>query len=292
MVDVVECCLKTMIEALKEDEDAGKSALESFIDMAEFHPDLFRNFGPTLVDVISQIMINKDFENGTRSSAKEIILALAEKAPGLVRKIENVKTQFYPALFEMITEVPFEDDLNEWAEEKEEEDVTRTDPHGVAREALVRFSRIIGENITIAASSDLIKAAIVDPDWKRRQAGYFYLGYIAESCTKIFAKNLDETMRMSAAGVVDEHPRVQFAGLTCLGLMISEQAPKAQKDYHSEIMPRLMSIMNSDSLLKIKTQATSAAVNFVRELITVDETGIEDTERETSALELYTDELL
>lgn len=292
MVDVVELCLKTMIEALKEDEDSGKSALESFIDMAEFHPDLFKDFGSTLVDVISQIMINKDFENGTRSSAKEILLALAEKAPGLVRKIENVKTQFYPALFEMITEVPYEDDIDEWAQEKEEEDVTRTDPHGVAREALVRFARIIGENITIAASSDLIKAAIVDPDWKRRQAGYFYLGYIAESCQKIFAKNLDETMRMSAAGVVDEHPRVQFAGLTCLGLMISEQAPKAQKDYHSEIMPQLMSIMNSGSLIKIKTQATSAAVNFVRELITVDEAGIEETERETSAIEEYTDELL
>ena len=126
-------------------------------------------------------MLNTEFEDGTRSSAKEILLSLANKAPGIVRKLDNVKTQFYPALFQMITEVPFEDDLEEWANEKEEEDITRTDPHAVAREALMRFSRIIGENVTIEASSELIKAAITNEDWKKRQAGYFYLGYIAES---------------------------------------------------------------------------------------------------------------
>lgn len=292
MSELVEGLLGIMIEALKQDEAAGKITLESFIDMADFHPDLFKEYGSTLVDVVSQIMLNTEFEDGTRSSAKEILLSLANKAPGIVRKLDNVKTQFYPALFQMITEVPFEDDLEEWANEKEEEDITRTDPHAVAREALMRFSRIIGENVTIEASSELIKAAITNEDWKKRQAGYFYLGYIAESCKKIFSKNLDETMKMAAAGVVDPHPRVQFAGLTCLGLMVTEQAPKAQKAYHSEIMPQLMGIMNSDAIIKIKTQATAAAVSFVRELITVDEQGIEETEKETDAIEEYTDDLL
>lgn len=289
--DLISTLLDTVIEALQVDEDAGKASLESMIDMAEFHPDIFQSYGSRLVDVISQIMLNKDFEDNTRSSSKEILLALADKAPALVRKIKEVKTHFYPALFEMITEVS-DDDLEEWAKEKDEEEVTRTDPHGVAREALVRFSRTIGEKVTVEASSELIKNSIVDADWKRRQAGYYYLGYIAEACKAIFSKNLEETMKMAAAGVVDEHPRVQYAGLTCLGLMLSEQAPDAQKKFHAEIMPQLLSIMNSGSYLKIKTQATSAAVNFVRELIQVDEAGIEDTEKETSAIEAYTDDLL
>ncbi|CAI2376389.1 unnamed protein product [Moneuplotes crassus] len=290
--DIVEGLLSIMIDALKEDENAGKATLESFIDMADFHPDLFKEYGTTLVDVVSQIMLNTDFEDGTRSSAKEILLSLANKAPGVVRKLDNLKTDFYPALFKMITEVTNEDDIEEWAKEKEEEDITRSDPHAVAREALLRFSRIVGENITIEASIDLIKTAITDEDWKKRQAGYYYLGYIAESCKKILSKDLEETMRLSAAGVVDSHPRVQYAGLTCLGLMITEQAPKAQKKYHAEIMPQLMSIMKSDCYMKIKTQATSAAVSFVRELIQVDEQGIEETEREVGAIEGYTDDLL
>jgi len=55
-----------------------------------------------------------------------------------------------------------------------------------------------------------------------RQAGYLALGYISEPCKKIFAKNLEDIMRMSASGVEDDHPRVRFAGLTCLGLMLCE----------------------------------------------------------------------
>lgn len=292
LADLVNTILATVIEALKVDEEAGRSTLESMIDMAEFHQEIFKDYGTVLVDVISQIMLNKEFEDGTRSNAKEILLSLADKAPAMVRKIENVKTQFYPALFEMITEVPFADSIDEWAEEKEEEEVTRTDPHGVAREALIRFSRIIGEQVTIEASSELIKQGIVSADWKRRQAGYFFLGYIAESCQKIFSKNLEESMKMAAAGVVDEHPRVQYAGLTCLGLMLTEQSPQAQKTFHAEIMPQLMNIMSSSSLIKIKTQATSAAVSFVRELIQVDANEIEETEKETSAVEDYVDDLL
>jgi len=292
LVDLVKTIVDILIEALKVDEDAGKAALESLMEMAEFHPDLFKEFGGTLVDVVSQIMLNKDFEEGTRSSAKEIVLALAEKAPGFVRKIESVQTQFYPALFEMITEVPYEDDIQGWAEEKEEEVITRTDPHGVAREGLIRFARTIGEQVTISASSDLIKQSIVHEDWKRRQAGYFYLGYIANCCKKIFLENLEETMKMAASGVIDEHPRVKYAGLTCLGMVLSELAPKAQKAFHAEIMPQLLEIMNSDQLIKIKTQATSACVNFVRELIHEDENEIEETEKEVAAIEEYTDDLL
>jgi len=32
---------------------------------------------------------------------------------------------------------------------------------------------------------------------------------------------------MAASGVVDPHPRVRYAGIACLGLMLSEQAPNA-----------------------------------------------------------------
>jgi hypothetical protein len=212
--DLINTILSTVIEALKTDEAAGRSTLESLIDMAEFHPDLFNEIGSVLVNVVSEIMLNKDFEDNTRSSAKEILLSLADKAPAMVRKIENVKTEFFPALFEMITEVTFEDDLEEWSKEKEEEDIVRTDPHAVAREALIRFARQMGETTTIEASSELIKQNIVSDDWKRRQAGYYYLGYIAEACKKIFATNLEETMKMAAAGVVDDHPRVKYAGLS------------------------------------------------------------------------------
>ena len=42
----------------------------------------------------------------------------------------------------------------------------------------------------------------------------------------MFGKNIDEMLKMSAAGVVDAHHRVRYAGLMCLALLITEQSPK------------------------------------------------------------------
>lgn len=74
--------------------------------------------------------------------------------------------------------------------------------------------------------------------------------------------------------------------------MLTEQAPKAQKAFHADIVPQLLAIMNSDTLLKIKTQATSSTVSFVRELIQVDENEIDETQKESGPVEEYTDDIL
>lgn len=99
-------------------------------------------------------------------------------------------------------------------------------------------------------------------------------------------------MSMAASGVVDPHPRVKFAGIACLGLQLSEQAPTAQKKFHAEILPQLIKIMRDDPSVKIKTQATSATINFVRELIIVDEKDLEETKKEAGVMENYTETLL
>lgn len=50
--------------------------------------------------------------------------------------------------------------------------------------------------------------------------------------------------------------------------------------------------MNNESYLKLKTQATAAAINFVWELIVVDEKNIDDVKKESSIMETYTNDLL
>ncbi len=50
--------------------------------------------------------------------------------------------------------------------------------------------------------------------------------------------------------------------------------------------------MRTETYLKLKTQATSATINFVRELIVVDERNIDDTKKEASIMETYTKDLL
>jgi len=90
---------------------------------------------------------------------------------------------------------------------------------------------------------------------------------IADTCGEMFRKNIDEIMKMSASGLLDMHPRVRYEALTSLGLLLTELAPDAQKKYHDQLIMVILKMMNDEQLIKLRTQATSAMVNFVRGLI-------------------------
>jgi hypothetical protein len=69
--------LSTVVEALQSNEEQGKLALESMVDLANVHPEIYKNTIPQLVNVISQVIAQKNFEDSTRASATEIVLGLS-----------------------------------------------------------------------------------------------------------------------------------------------------------------------------------------------------------------------
>ena len=102
---------------------------------------------------------------------------------------------------------------------------------------------------------------------------------ISDTCSEMFKKNIEEIMKMSASGILDPHPRVRYEALTSLGLLLTELAPHAQKKYHDQLIMVILKMMQEEQLIKVKTQATSAMVNFVRGLI--DEEAFQDESSET-----------
>lgn len=53
------------------------------------------------------------------------------------------------------------------------------------------------------------------------------MGLIAESCKESMNKNMDEALKMACSGIVDPHPRVRYAGLSCTALLVTELSPVA-----------------------------------------------------------------
>lgn len=53
------------------------------------------------------------------------------------------------------------------------------------------------------------------------------MGLIAEACKESMNKNMEEAMKMACSGIVDQHPRVRHAGLSCTALLLTELAPLA-----------------------------------------------------------------
>ena len=156
-----------------------------------------------------------------------------------------------------------------------------------------RIASFIGENTLISSSTGIIKELVESKiDWKHRVAGYLFLGMISEACTETFLKNMDDVIRMSANGLLDEHPRVRYEALTSLGLLLTSLAPDAQLKYHADLMTILLKMMKEEEYVKLQTRATSAMVNFVRGLI--DESGDAEDRNEENAkiLEPYADALM
>lgn len=143
-----------------------------------------------------------------------------------------------------------------------------TEPHQVAINAINSLSNDLGEKVTLAAFSGLIQACVTSPDWQKRQAGYLVMGLIAEATKESMLKGMGEAMKMACSGVADSHTRVRYTGLSCLGLLLTELSPKAQKKYHAELLPVLFKMMKEEPLIKMQTHAVSTVINFVTGLST------------------------
>ena len=75
-----------------------------------------------------------DFEDGTRSAAIEVILSLSSEMPAALRKINETKTSFFPALVKMLMENEQDDET--WANEIEDPDKLAIDPVSTASSSL------------------------------------------------------------------------------------------------------------------------------------------------------------
>ncbi len=195
-----------------------------------------------------------------------------------MRKIDETKTMFLPALANMLTEV--DADMEAWAETTEEKETGSTDPYHTAVSAIDRIAIELGEKTVLPVFSMFIQQTVKSTEWQQRQAAYMTMGLIAECSKESLMKNMDEAMKLACAGLLDEHPRVRYAGLSCLALLLTELAPKAQKKYHAELMPVLMKMMATETLVRIQAHAVSATINFASGLTTDDD---EDEDQTTTS---------
>lgn len=280
--------MSTVVEALKADENQGKMALESMVELTNSHPEIWKGNASQLVNVISQVMTNKDFDNGTRAAATEVVAALSEQMPATLRKTEEIKTMFFPALAQMLMEV--EEDESTWADMTDVEEEMSKNPSSTAVSVIGRLSNDLGEKTTLAACQPLISEFTKSENWVQRQAGFIMLGLIAEACKESMLKNMEEAMKMACSGIVDTNVRVRYAGLSATALLLTELAPKAQNKFHADLMPVLLKMMNSEELIKMQTQATSATFNFTKGYLTQED---DDEEQQTSkVMALYSKDLL
>ena len=187
MGGVLSTLITTMIEALNYAEDEGKLALESLTTLTELQPNVWNKYLSDIVVVCSQIVSATKFKEETRSEAIELVLAIADAKKPEIRKLAEIKSMFFPALLQMMTEAEHKDDIEAWTHDEEDE-MSKIDPASTASSAISRLAEVLGAKATIALTDSHIMGYMKSPEWTHRYAGVLCIGMIAEHCKDIMMK--------------------------------------------------------------------------------------------------------
>ncbi|PQQ18988.1 importin-5-like [Prunus yedoensis var. nudiflora] len=262
--DLLPLMMQTLTEALNCGQEAtAQEALELLIELAGTEPRFLRR---QLVDVwgsMLQIAEAESLEEGTRHLAIEFVITLAEareRAPGMMRKLPQFIQRLFAILMNMLLDI---EDEPEWhAADTENEDAGETSNYGFGQECLDRLSISLGGNTIVPVASEVFPAFLAAPEWKKHHAAHIALAQIAEGCSKVMIKNLEQVVSMVLNSFQDPHPRVRWAAINAVGQLSTDLGPELQVQYHQRVLPALAGAMDDFQNPRVQAHAASAVLNF------------------------------
>ncbi|KAK7247138.1 hypothetical protein RIF29_42015 [Crotalaria pallida] len=262
--DLLPAMMRTLTEALNSGQEAtAQEALELLIELAGTEPRFLRRQLAEVVGAMLQIAEAESLEEGTRHLAIEFVITLAEareRAPGMMRKLPQFISRLFAILMKMLLDI--EDDPAWHSAETEDEDAGETSNYSVGQECLDRLAISLGGNTIVPVASEQLPAYLASPDWQNRHAALIALAQIAEGCSKVMIKNLEQVVAMVLNSFPDQHPRVRWAAINAIGQLSTDLGPDLQIQYHQGVLPALAGAMDDFQNPRVQAHAASAVLNF------------------------------
>ncbi|KAK4338997.1 hypothetical protein RND71_040459 [Anisodus tanguticus] len=262
--DLLPAMMKTLTEALNSGQEAtAQEALELLIELAGTEPRFLRRQLVDVVGAMLQIAEAESLEEGTRHLAIEFVITLAEareRAPGMMRKLPQFISRLFAILMKMLLDI---DDEAVWhSAEVEHEDAGETSNYSVGQECLDRLAIALGGSTIVPVASEQLPPYLAAPEWQKHHAALIALAQIAEGCTKVVIKNLEQVVSMVLSCFQDPHPRVRWAAINAIGQLSTDLGPDLQVQYHSRVLPALATAMDDFQNPRVQAHAASAVLNF------------------------------
>ncbi|XP_075499694.1 uncharacterized protein LOC142538217 [Primulina tabacum] len=262
--DLLPSMMRTLTEALNSGQEAtAQEALELLIELAGAEPRFLRRQIVDVVGSMLQVAEANSLEEGTRHLAIEFVITLAEardRAPGLMRKMPQFINRLFAILMKMLLEV--EDDPAWHSAEVKDEDAGETGDYSVGQECLDRLSLALGGNTIVPVVSDQLPEYLSAPEWQKQHAALIALAQIAEGCSKVMIKNLEQVVNMVLNSFQNPHPRVRWAAINAIGQLSTDLGPDLQVQYHQRVLPALVVAMDDFQNPRVQAHSASAVLNF------------------------------
>uniref|UniRef100_A0A7N0ZTG6 Importin N-terminal domain-containing protein n=1 Tax=Kalanchoe fedtschenkoi TaxID=63787 RepID=A0A7N0ZTG6_KALFE len=262
--DLLPLMMQTLTEALNSGQEAtAQEALELLIELAGTEPRFLRRQLVDVVGAMLHIAEATSLEEGTRHLAVEFVITLAEareRAPGMMRKLPQFIQRLFAILMTMLLDI--EDDPAWHTAESEDEDAGETTNYSVGQECLDRLSISLGGNTIVPVASEIFPVYLAAPEWQKHHAALIALAQIAEGCSKVMIKNLEQVVTMVLKSFHDNHPRVRWAAINAIGQLSTDLGPDLQVQFHHLVLPALGRAMEDFQNPRVQAHAASAVLNF------------------------------
>ena len=187
----------------------------------------------------------------TRHSALEFLTLLIEFSPVMIRALPP-NILIVPLLHILLNLLLTVEEDPAWSQAEDEPDENEDSAFSYALNLLNRVS---------LALYQIIEGYIHNPDWKYRHAAMYCLAQVAEIVT-------DDTQKQQICDYVlasfrDDHVRVRYAAIRCLGQLATDFKPYIQEQLTLVALNALFSKLTPEEPVRIRYIAIAALINFV-----------------------------
>eukprot|EP00916_Digyalum_oweni_P026352 GHVL01043282.1.p1 GENE.GHVL01043282.1~~GHVL01043282.1.p1 ORF type:complete len:873 (-),score=207.16 GHVL01043282.1:43-2661(-) len=165
-------------------------------------------------------------------------------------------------LFRMAIEV--DDDLQEWINEPDEN--THGDGLCASESALDAAADLILEGGAEIGKALFIRSLSIlsedRADWKMLHAALLFISEISEAEDKTllndFKKKIDKIIPINCKLLEHQNPKIRWASFHLFQCCFERFSPKIQRKWHSGIIPSLVTQINNDTAIRVKTRGLRA----------------------------------
>ncbi|TYG87826.1 hypothetical protein ES288_A13G245900v1 [Gossypium darwinii] len=189
-----------------------------------------------------QIAEAESLKERTLHLAIEFVVTFAEareRASGIMRKLPQFISRLFAILVRLLLDI--EDDAAWHTAEVEDEDAGETSNYAVGQECLDRLTISLGGNTIVPVASEQFSTYLAAPEWQKHHAALIALAQIAEGCSKVMVKNLEQVVSMVLNSFNHSHIRVRWAAINAIRLLFTDLGPDLQNQYHQRVLHCLSS---------------------------------------------------
>ncbi|KII61459.1 Importin-5 [Thelohanellus kitauei] len=215
--------------------DCCVEILEELDELIESCREMIKPSLLLVVETLLAVLSSQQADEATRVGAMESLVLLAQK---LKKEFQESCQPYYENIVDILMRhlMLVEDDPN-WACSTEEDDEDDNDIASEAESSLDRIVCVVRGKAMFHIIKDKTSLLLSSKVWQHRYAALSTISCVAEGAHKQMKQYLPSIVDAIVPFMFDEHPRVVYACITCIGQLSTDFDEYLTSNFHEKIIP-------------------------------------------------------